>query len=264
MERFNMADPVGARAKSVLAIGAHLDDAILGAGALLLEASRAGARVTVVTLVSDFSSRLATRGQEQATTDELLALAHEHGWDIRLMGQPYHRLDPHDLPLKQQLARIALEAGTDVALIHHDQDHWPDHVAAARLGFDAVMFTHGLTDDMRQRYCPLVYAFSTTARQTHTFEPDVFFDVQHVMGDYLDLVRRVDAIAQRRRPDDLDRAHFALKGSGAQAWPLSEHGLLRLADCLRWGDLAGCRLALGLRTVWGDRRGPQWWKAASP
>jgi hypothetical protein len=33
--------------------------------------------------------------------------------------------------------------------------------------------------------------------------------------------------------------------------------MIRLAEALRWGDMAGCQFAIGFKTVWGERRGPQ-------
>lgn len=246
--------------QTVLAIGAHLDDAFIGAGGLLLQAARAGCRVVVVTLVSDFSTRSATRGQEQATIADIHALGKRHGFEMHLMGCAYHRVDGSDMHLKQRLAQIAVEVKPDVALIHHDRDHWPDHSAAAKLGFDAVMFTHGLTSDLTQRYCRNVLAYSTTPRQTYEFVPDVFYDMGDVMGDYLDLILNIDAIGQRRSTDELATSRFSWRDQAESPWLLSEHGRLVLAECLRWGDLAGCRAALGLRTVWGDRRGPALWR----
>lgn len=256
-----MSEP---RPATILAIGAHLDDAFIGAGGLLLQAVRAGCRVVVVTLVSDFSTRSATRGQEQATIADIRALSDRHGFETHLLGCAYHRVDGSDMQLKERLAQIAVEVKPDVALIHHDRDHWPDHTAAAKLSFDAVMFTHGLTSDLTQRYCRNVLAYSTTPRQTYDFSPDVFYDMGDVMSDYLELILAIDAIGQRHSVEELVTSQFSWRDQAESPWRLSEHGRLRLADCLSWGDLAGCRAALGLRTVWGDRRGPSLWRGALP
>ena len=245
--------------RTILAIGAHLDDAFIGAGGVLLQAAKAGCRVVIVTVVSDFSTRVQTRGQETLTVKDLLALSEARGFEHRLLGYPYHQVDASDMGLKKELAAISVECRPDVAFIHHDQDHWPDHAACAKLGQDAVMFTHGLTADLTQRSCPLVYAFDLTPRQTYAFTPDVFYDVGDVLGEFMDLILAVDACAWRKDEGSSVTAEFRNVGPGNRPIRLSHHGLSRLGDCIRFGDLAGCRFALGFRTVWGDRRGPVLW-----
>jgi hypothetical protein len=49
--------------KTFLAVGAHMDDAELGAGGVLIQAARAGHRVVIVTVVSDYRSWLPTVGR---------------------------------------------------------------------------------------------------------------------------------------------------------------------------------------------------------
>jgi|GEM_PF-1733569 len=249
----------GNQQPTILAIGAHADDAYIGAGGVLLQAVRAGCRVVIITAVSDFSNRLRTRGQEQATLDEARALSEQYGFEQHFLGLPYHQVNAADMDLKKRISAIAADVRPDVTLIHHDQDYWPDHVACAKLGFDAVMFTHGLTDDLTQSYCPLVLAYDATPRQTITFTPDVFYDVTDVMPDYMELILKIDSILNRVSAESLVQAQFAMTAPPSAPMRLSAHGKLRLADCLRHGDLGGCPFGQGFRTVWGDKRGPSLW-----
>src|SRR5262245_14724034 len=156
--------------KTLLAVGAHMDDAEIGAGGVLIQAARAGHRVVIVTVVSDYTTWLPTRGREVQTKQDLLALAHRYGFEKRFLDYPYHQIDGGDLELKRRLAAIYVELQPDVAFIHHHEDHWSDHVACARASHDAFLFSHGLTPDMSIRRCPLLYAYDVTAGQTFHFE----------------------------------------------------------------------------------------------
>jgi hypothetical protein len=144
----------------------------------------------------------------------------------------------------------------DVALICHSEDHWPDHSGSGLAAKDAFLFSHGLSHDMRVHRCPLILAFSVSPAQTYHFEPDVFYDVTDVMPEYLDLIGRIEAIRTGRALQQEIRWEFRALGGGPTL-PLTRHGLIRLAEALRWGDMAGCQYAIGFKTVWGQRRGPQ-------
>ena len=129
-------------AKTVLAIEAHADDATLGAGALLIEAARQGHRVVIVTVVSDFSTWGTTVGREAELKRQLIDQSKAYGFERIFLDYPYHRTSGEDLVLKQKLAQIHADCQSDVALIHHHEDHWPDHAASARVSHDALLFPH--------------------------------------------------------------------------------------------------------------------------
>jgi hypothetical protein len=109
---------------------------------------------------------------------------------------------------------------------------------------------------MKQHRCPLILAFSVTPGQTYHFEPDVFYDVTDVMPAYLDLIGRIEAIRTGRTLDQEIHYEFRELAHDKRTFPLTAHGVLRLADALRWGDMAGCQFAIGFKTVWGRRLGP--------
>jgi hypothetical protein len=98
-----------------------------------------------------------------------------------------------------------------------------------------------------------------TPIQTYHFEADVFYDVTDVMPEYMDLIGRIEAIRTGRPLEQ--EIKYELRSVGRRAQDvnlkLTAHGLTRLGDAIRWGDMAGCQFAIGLRTVWGQRRGPQ-------
>jgi LmbE family N-acetylglucosaminyl deacetylase len=232
-----------------------MDDAEIGAGGVLIQAARAGHRVVIVTVVSDYTTWLPTRGREEQTKQDLLALARRFGFEKRFLDYPYHQIDGGDLDLKQKLAALYVELKPDVAFIHHEQDHWPDHVACARASHDALLFSHGLSPDLSMQRCPLIYAYDVTPAQTYHFEADVYYDLTPVMPDYMELIAGTDSCLSGRPVEEVIRHEFRTLGDPGRTLRLSGHGLLRFSDCVRFGQRAQCPFAIGFRTVWGRRRG---------
>ena len=241
--------------KTLLAVGAHMDDAEIGAGGLLIQAARAGHRVVIVTVASDWSTFPPTVGREEQTKQDLLAVAARFGFEKRFLGYPYHQVDGGDLDLKRRIAEVYVEVKPDVALIHHHEDHWPDHVAAGRAAHDALLFSHGLSQDPTIQRCRQIYAFGVSPSQTYHFEPDAYYDVTEVMPEYMELLACMDGILSGRHKQEKITGEFRSRGAGGRTLSLSGHGMLRFADCVRDGSVAGCQYALGFRTVWGERRG---------
>ena len=242
--------------RTFLAIEAHADDATLGAGGILLEAARRGHRVVIVTVVSDFATWATSAGREAELREGLVEIAGEYRFERIFMDYPYHRISSEDLELKRRLSAICAEVNPDVGFIHHHEDHWPDHAACGKAGKDALMFPHGLTDDLHARPCPLIYSFDISGRQTYHFEPDAFYDVGHVMGEYMELIWSTCSVYFGWRGDDGLAGRFQYADGGEpRELKLCVHGLRRFADCIRFGNIARCTYALGFKTVCGKRRG---------
>ncbi len=241
--------------KTFLAVGAHMSDAELGAGGVLIQAARAGHRVVIVVVVSDYCSWLPTVGHEEETKRKLLALADKYGFEKRFLDYPYHQINGGDLELKRKLAEIYVEVKPQVAFIHNVGDHWPDHVACGQACHDAFLFSHGLSHDMHEHRCPLIYAFSALPGETYHFEPDVYYDISDAIPDYMELLVGCDACDMVRPIEEVVNYEFRILGKAPQTLRLGPHGAHKLADCLRYGSITGCTFALGFRTVWGRRRG---------
>lgn len=240
--------------KCILAIGAHVDDVFIGVGGLLLQAVEKGHKVVILSIISDFSTRFQTRGQEQETIDELQSISSKYQFEHRLLGRPYHQSAADDLQLKQQIAEIKVEIQPDMVFIHHAVDHWPDHRAAAQLSQDAVMFSSGITKHLDVNKMPDIYAYPSTPVQTYEFKEDTFVDITDVFPQYLQLIAEVDACTNRMKIEDLIRAEYRdTTHFEQQSIPLTEHGRIKLAECLRWGDLSGVKYALAYRQMWGHK-----------
>jgi LmbE family N-acetylglucosaminyl deacetylase len=210
-----------------------------------------------VTVASDYSSWAPTVGREERVKREQAELAQAFGLEKRFLDGKYHHTTGSDLDLKRKLAEIYVELKPDAAFICHHEDHWPDHSGSGLAAKDAFLFSHGLSDDMKQHRCPLILAYSVTPAQTYHFEPEVFYDVTDVMTEYMDLIGRIEAIRTGRTLAQEIKYEFRAVGKEGLKLPLTTHGAIRLADALRWGDMAGCPFAIGFKTVWGQRRGPQ-------
>jgi LmbE family N-acetylglucosaminyl deacetylase len=245
------------RKKTFLAVEGHMDDAEIGAGGVLIQAAKAGHRVVIVTITGDYTSWAPTVGREERTKRELVELAQSFGFEKRFLDGKYHQTNGNELELKRKLAEINVELKPDVAFISHYEDHWPDHSGSGIAAKDAFLFSHGLTRDLTAHRASLIYAYGVTPHQTYHFEPDVYYDVTDVMPAYMDLIARVEAVRTGRSVQQEIRHEFRTLAGEGQTLPLSAHGVLRLAEALRWGDQSGCRFAVGFRTVWGQRRGPK-------
>lgn len=243
--------------KTILAVGAHMDDAELGAGGVLIQAARQGHRVVVVTVVSDYRTWQPTIGREEKVKMDLIERDKAFGIEKRFLDYPYHVIDGGDVELKQKLARLYVELKPDIAFIHHHEDHWPDHVACAKACHDAFLFSHGLSDDLEIRRCPLIYSYTVTPGQTYRFEPDVYFDIGDVMEEYMALLAHTDSCLSGRPVEELLNYEFKVKGPPARTLKLSDHGLSKLSDCLQHGNRAQCLFANGFRLVWGPSRREQ-------
>ncbi|MFH1410634.1 MAG: PIG-L family deacetylase [Patescibacteria group bacterium] len=234
-----------------LAVGAHMDDAEIGAGGVLIQAAKAGHRVVILTVVSDYSTWEPTIGREEQVKKDLVALARRFGFEKRFLDYPYHVIDGGDLDLKKRLAETYLDLKPDVAFIHHAEDHWPDHVACGRACHDAFLFSHGLTSDRTIQRCPLIYAFSVSPQQTHAFEADEFFDVSDVIAEYMELLCHTDSCLSGKSVAEVIQNEFTTRGGNPPLLRLSGHGRLKLAECLLSGSRTGAQFAQGFKTVWG-------------
>lgn len=243
---------------TLLAVGAHMDDAEYGIGGIIVQAVQAGHRVVVVTCVSDYTTWAATVGREAACKREQLALAERFGYEKRFLDYPYHQFQP-DNEAKEKLAQIYVELQADITFVHNTADHWPDHVNSGIAAKDAVLFSHGYTETRSIRRCPRVFAYSLTPHQTIHFAPDFFVDVSDVMPQYMELLQGTDGCLSGRPAEELLHSEVIDLRSG-RALKLTGHGWCRLVQCACWGDQNGTRpYAIGLKTLWGPMDGRPLW-----
>lgn len=77
--------------KTILAIGAHIDDVIICVGGFLIQAVQKSHRVVIISIISNFSTRFQTKGKEKETIDNLMQLSSKYNLEYRILGRPYHQ-----------------------------------------------------------------------------------------------------------------------------------------------------------------------------
>ena len=63
--------------KTILVVGAHMDDCEIGAGGLIIKAIRKGHRVVLVNVTTDYSTWCVTKGREKEIKEKVLGKAKE-------------------------------------------------------------------------------------------------------------------------------------------------------------------------------------------
>lgn len=243
---------------TILAVGAHMDDAEFGAGGILISAAQAGHRVVVVVTVSDYTTWGPTIGREKQCKADQLALAKRFGYEKRFLDYPYHQFQA-DNEAKKKLAEIYVELLPDITFVQNFDDHWPDHVQTGMAAKDAVLFAHGYTTHRTVRRCPRVFAFCAGPGQTTRFEPDFFVDTTAVMSQYMDLLAGTDACLNGK-PASEQLIYEVRNLKTNDVLKLSSHGWQRHSQCAVWALQNGSgTYAIGLKTLWGPRDGKPLW-----
>jgi hypothetical protein len=241
-----------------MAVGAHMDDVEIGVGGILCQAVLAGHRFVSVVVASDHSSWKMTAGHEDEVRAKQIELAERYGYEKRFLEYAYHNVQP-DNDLKRKLAEIYVEVEPDITLVHHDHDHWPDHVNSGIAAKDAVLFSHGYTDNKTIQRCPRVFAYNTSPAQTFNFEPDFFVVVDDVIKEYMELMIEIDLCLPGTTREELVVQEVRNLDTGLEL-SLGSYGRLKHAQCLEWGDMNGTRgYAIGLKTLWGPKDGRPLW-----
>jgi len=244
-------------AMTIFSVGAHMDDSENGIGVIIVQAVRDGHRVVCVVATGDYTSWAYTVGREEAVKKQQLELPARFGYEKRFLNYKYHQVEA-DVAFKKQIIEIYVEIKPDITFAHTTSDHWPDHVACGTGTKDAVLFSHGLTSDLSERRCPRIFAYSVTAGQTITFEPDHFVNVSDVMPEYMEMLQHTDSCLSGKPPEDVLQYEVKELASG-KTLKMSGHGWRRHGLCSVWGDASGERpYAIGLQSLWGPKGGKLW------
>lgn len=176
------------RGHRVLAIAAHPDDEVLGAGGTLIRHFKAGDEVRVLIVCSASPIRY-PEGETQQTADSQRA-AHYLGARTHGLGFPDQRLDAgSNLDLIQALEGEVREFQPTIVYTHHWGDVNADHVRIA----EAVDVA---TRPFAAPFVERLYAFHTPSSSEWTassrdrsFTPNVFSDISRELDRKLDAMR---------------------------------------------------------------------------
>lgn len=230
--------------KTVLVIGAHMDDCEIGAGGLIIKAVKRGHRVVLVNVASDYSTWIVTKGREEEIRRRVSKKAEEMGVEKRFVGYGYQAV-PMDIEATKRLAEVVLDVRPDLTLFHNRYDASPsDHGTVGYIAEHAVRDATRLLD----RYVSFsqeMYAFEIYPRISQ-FQPDVFIDISDVIDKVAQLPNYFDQIYAGYPPDRKTPA-----GPRAKVWldyheeeiPLYTHGDMKLVTAGFRGWQCGVRYA---------------------
>jgi methionyl-tRNA formyltransferase/LmbE family N-acetylglucosaminyl deacetylase len=176
------------RGRKVLAIAAHPDDEVLGAGGTLIRHFKAGDEVRILIVCSAHSIRY-REGEHEQPADAQRA-SHYLGAHTAGLGFPDQRLDAgSNLELIQSLEQEIREFQPDVVFTHHWGDVNADHVRIA----EAVDVA---TRPYAAPFIRRIYGFETPSSSEWTasqrdrpFSPNVFSDITGELDRKLDAMR---------------------------------------------------------------------------
>jgi len=246
------AQAAGAETKTLLFVGAHMDDSEWGAGGVMFKALKAGHRVVVIQAVSDWSNWPPSQGRERQVQEGVMRVAKQMGVEKILLGYKYHYV-PIDLEIKRRIAEIMDDVKPDVAIIMSENDYWTDHANAGRAGKDGIMFAHGYLG-RAVKSPPLILTYCAGANQTYDFRPDTFVDTTEVIDRVAWLINELGVggrVLEEKGPQYTSR--LTLYGPAEQGYPknvdLTAETASVLAIDARWGDMCGVRYAEAFQTI---------------
>jgi LmbE family N-acetylglucosaminyl deacetylase len=228
--------------KTLLCIGAHMDDTEWMAAGVILKAVHDGLRVVLVQAVSDWSNWPPAQGREKHVEDGVKRIARKMGVEKILLGYKYHHV-PVDHELKVRIARIVADIQPDIAIILSENDYWTDHANIARAAKDGIMFVHGYLG-RAIRGPRVILAGCTGFNQTFDFRPDTFVDVTPYIEGIASTLTDLDALLTDASP-----VGATLSLGETTRMPLS-HGAERVVAARQvWGEMCGVRFAEAFHAI---------------
>jgi LmbE family N-acetylglucosaminyl deacetylase len=219
-------------ALSILAFGAHPDDAEFHAGGLLARHAQAGNTIHLVS-VSDGSAghhRLGRKALAARRRDEAAAAAAVIGAEVDVWPYPDGELEP-SLELRRAVIRTVRRHRPDLVLTHRIHDYHPDHRAVATLVRDACYMVRvpnvvpdapALTDD------PIVAHFADFFSLPTPFRADVVVDVEGVLETAMAMLDRHASQVYEWIPHTLGRsAEVPVDPAERRRWLPAFYGLSR-------------------------------------
>jgi len=239
--------------KTVLVIGAHMDDCEIGAGGLIAKAVKQGHRVVLVNVASDYSSWRTTQGREKEVRERILKKAEEIGVEKRFLGYGYQQV-PRTLDAIKKIAEVAIDVQPDLTLFHNRYEPSPsDHSTVGYIAERAVRDATRVLDT----YVPFsqeMYAYEVYPRN-FDFVPDTFINITDVIAEvaqwpnYFDEIYAGD-IHQKKDPNMKSthgltgpRTEIRSEVLGEEPVPLWPHGELKLYTAAFRGLQCGARFA---------------------
>jgi LmbE family N-acetylglucosaminyl deacetylase len=169
--------------KTILAIGAHYDDCVFGIPGILLKAARKGCKVTVLSVIGDYTN-WAPVGEERQNVliEGTQKLGRDRGVEMRFLD--YRSMGiPLDDTSKRAVCEVVAEVQPDLGFMLWPRDTHPDHEVVSQLSKIAFNWSAAVLDKPGARRPSRLYHYDNGPRHTIGFEPDTFVDISDIWSD---------------------------------------------------------------------------------
>ncbi|MDA0835451.1 MAG: PIG-L family deacetylase [Planctomycetota bacterium] len=186
--------------KTLLAMGAHLDDCIFGVPGIMLHAVRKHYRVVNLAMIGDLTNWPPARGREQEIVDGTKRLCEDRGVEMRVLDFASMRFDV-TLEAKQAVAEVVADVKPDIAFILWPHDTHADHEVASQLCKVALRHGGRVLDPGNVTPPRAIYTYDNGPGHTIGFVPNTFVDVSDVWDEAIEWLGRYMALQQNKPYD---------------------------------------------------------------
>lgn len=186
--------------KTLLAMGAHLDDCIFGIPGIMLQAIRKHYRVVIVAMVGDLSNWPPARAREQEIVESTKRLCEEQGAEFRFLNFASMQFDVN-LETKQAVVELIADVQPDVAFTLWPHDTHADHEVAAQLSKVALRHGGRVISPRDVKSPRAIYQFDNGPGHTIGFVPNTFVDITEVWPDAIAWLGKYMAIQSNQKYD---------------------------------------------------------------
>jgi len=232
--------------KTILAIGAHMDDCEIGAGGLIAKAVRKGHRVVVLNVVSDYSTWRVTKGREKEIKEMLEAEARRIGVEKRFLGYGYQQI-ALDVEAMRRVAEVVVDVKPDITVLHdrNERDRAPsDHGTVGAIAEHAVRNADTILGGISTAYGREMYAYEVYPQRD--FRPDIFIDISDVIKEVVESINFFGALYAKgkMRVDSTLKIHFT-----GQGLAMGHYAEMKLSTAMFRGNQCGLRFAEAYRAL---------------
>ena len=190
--------------KTVLAIGAHYDDAAFGVPGILLSAVRKHYRVVVLSLIGDYTNWKPVRGRAKEVVEGTTAICREYGIEKRFLDFASMKFEVTEAN-KRAVAAAVAEIKPDVAFMLWPHDRHADHEVASRLSKIALRHGDRLVDVEKFKRPRRIYLYDNGPGHTIGFEPDTFVKIDDEWPQAVEWLGKLMALVRNQKYDPAKR-----------------------------------------------------------
>ena len=237
--------------KTILVVGAHMDDCEIGAGGLIIKAVNKGHRVVLVNCASDYSTWCTTKGREKDVKEKILRKAKEMGVEKRFLEYGYQSV-PNNLEAIRKIAEVVMDVKPDLVLTHYRFETSPsDHGTVGAITEYAWRNAETvLGGKASSRPDCEIYAYEVYLRPSPPhplFQPDTYIDISGVIKEVVDAPNYFDELYAEYPPAKKwgapIRSKIKIDYLGEEEISLHVHGEMKLTLSRYRGFQCGVRYA---------------------